>query len=265
MGKRTHLARTFGHELARYRDMKGLSRGELAEATHYSFELVKAIELANRTGPEDFVHNCDELLDTRGALPTLWELLHSEMLEPWFQDFVAREREATQIRTFQPLVIPGQLQTYDYARDLIRKGRPTDTEQHVDELATGRVARQTILDRPEPPLLWAVISESALRCPIGDTSVHHTQLTHLLNMARRPAIVVQVLPESVGAHPGMHGPMAILGFTEGPDMIWLEGYDGGRFLVRDDQVAACNVAYDLIRSEALAPDASERFITTMLE
>ena len=114
----------------------------------------------------------------------------------WFQEWTLIEREAKRLRGFEPTLVPGLLETADYAR-VIFGTRSGVTIEEIDEQATARLKRQEILDRDQPPELWVIIDESVLSRPVGGVTVMREQLRHLLKMARRPRVSVQVIPDTV--------------------------------------------------------------------
>jgi transcriptional regulator with XRE-family HTH domain len=124
----------------------------------------------------------------------------------WFErDWLPIEREATSLRWWEPIIIPGLLQTADYARALSRAWEPASSEDDLDQLVNGRLERQSILDRDTPPDLRVVLAESALHNLVGSPKIMHEQLVHLADMSCRAAVTVQVAPDEIGAHGGMLG------------------------------------------------------------
>jgi hypothetical protein len=151
---------------------------------------------------------CDGVLDTGGTLAQLWPLVSQEALPRWFRPFAEIEREATSLRTWEPLIIPGLLQTEDYARALITAWQPADGKESVEQQVAARMERQHLLERADPPLIWAIIGEPALRNPVGGPAVLHDQLIRLLDGdAAHPKLILQVIPLIAGAHPGSAGPL----------------------------------------------------------
>lgn len=207
----------FGAELRRRRQAAGYSQEQLARAIIYSPSLVGAVETATRMPSRDFARRCDDVLDADETFDRLWPLVSRETYPTWFQQFAELEREATSLRTFMPLAIPGLLQTEDYARALFRAGRPWDTAAQVEELVDARIGRQAILVSDDPPMLRVVIDESALRRPIGSanggSAVMAGQLEILADAATRPRVVIQVVPLSTGEHVGLVGGFTIAGFA----------------------------------------------------
>jgi transcriptional regulator with XRE-family HTH domain len=251
----------FGSELRRLRITAGLSQDRLGEIVNYTGALVGLVEIAKRSPSRDFTERCDGALGGDGVLTRLWPLVSRSGLPGWFQDYAGLEARATEIRTYQAQVVHGLLQTEDYARAVLRPARPAD----LDGLTDARMKRQEILTQTNPPRLWMVLDEAALRRAVGGPEVMRSQLRRLLDYRETPRVVVQVLPFRVGAHASLNGSLTLLGFDEGPELAYSEGHSGGRFLTEPRQVEHCEVKYDLLRAAAMSPDGSAELIAQVLE
>ena len=207
----------FGAELRRRRSAAGMSQEQLGHAVNYSAALVGRVEVGERVPGPDFARRCDEVLDSGGLFAHLRESMNSDVhaYPTWFREFVEREREAASIREFNALAVPGLLQTEEYARALFRACKPADSDEEIGQHVAARLERQAILDRPKPPMLWAVVDEGVLRRPVGGPETFCRQLTHLARVGKRPGIVFQVMPFSAGAHAGLLGEFILLGLLPG--------------------------------------------------
>jgi transcriptional regulator with XRE-family HTH domain len=248
----------FGAELRRRRLATGMSQDQLGHELNFSAALVGRIEVGERVPSADFARRCDDLFSADGLFAHLREVMNSDVhaYPTWFLEFVEREREATSIREFNALAVPGLLQTEEYAWALIRAGRPTDSDEEIGQLVAARVERQRILERPRPPMLWAVVDEGVLRRPVGGAAVFHAQLDHLAKLGKRPGIVFQVMPFSAGAHAGLLGEFILLGRSDGHDVAYTECVASARLIEQSDEVAAFDLVFDMIRAVALSPEAS---------
>ena len=123
----------------------------------------------------------------------------------WFEDWLEAERQAAMLRIWQPLLIPGLLQTADYARALFLAGQTDTSEETIEALVAARLERQVILDRADPPETVIVVDESVLRRLIGSPQIMRDQLVHMADMATRPYISVHVLPADTARTPGWAG------------------------------------------------------------
>jgi len=182
----------------------------------------------------------------------------------WFADWLTREREATSIRIWQPIIIPGLLQTADYARALFAGERQSLEGDALEELVTARLARQAIFDKPVPPHLWAVLDESVLHRLIGTGKIMHDQLVQLADLAERPCISIQVIPASAGAHAGLACAF-LIGSADGePDLLLVEAIEDQT--IRDPEVVRkAAVVFDLVRGDALPRGSSQDLILKVAE
>jgi transcriptional regulator with XRE-family HTH domain len=180
-------AGVFGAELRYYRTRAGLSQKDLAALVHVSNDVISKIETGERPPAEDFPPRLDAVpeLDTRGALTRLWEHLkkgQKQRLYGWFQEWAGIEAQATVLRWYEPLVVPGLLQTEDYARAIL-SARPDGNLTDLDEQVAARLARQEILSRTGAPQLWCILDEYVLHRAIGGAKAMRSQLYHLAEVA----------------------------------------------------------------------------------
>jgi transcriptional regulator with XRE-family HTH domain len=166
-----------------------------------------------------------------------WWQGYSDILPHWVEPYFGLEAAASFIRNYELQFVPGLLQTPDYARALIRLGNAS-TEEDVTRRAEARIARQDILTRENPPRLWAVMDEGALRRSIGGKAVMRQQIRHLTDMCEHPAVTLQILPFQVGAHPAMGGQFTILRFSEPDlrDVVYIEQLTSALYLDKAAEV-----------------------------
>jgi transcriptional regulator with XRE-family HTH domain len=173
----------------------------------------------------------------------------------WFEDYLEAEREAQSLLIWSPIVIPGLLQTADYARALLLAQQTDTSDDAIDALVNARLDRQGLFYRGEPPDVTAVLDEAVLHRLIGSPAVMHDALTHVAEMSVRPSIVVQVVPASRGANAGIGGAFDIASADGSPDMLRTDGVvdqtTENRSLVRKHRVA-----FNRVRGDALSRDAS---------
>jgi transcriptional regulator with XRE-family HTH domain len=186
-----------------------------------------------------------------GKLPTAWKRLI---------DF---EVDAVALYNYESLLIPGLLQTGDYARAVIRAGDKELSEPEVDQLVRTRMGRQAILSRFQGPTLAAIVDEMVLRRPVGESGVMNGQLNHLLNMASRPRIDLRVVPFSVGENPGLRGPFLILEFADQPTLVHLDFRGASGLLEEAPVIRSVKLAWQELRSMALSAEESTRLITNI--
>ncbi len=254
----------FADELRAAREQAGLSRDELAAKLNYSGSLVGMVEGLHRVPQTDFAHRCDVAFGTPGTFMRLQQRLRNLPFPVSFRPFAAYEELAISLRTFEHTLVPGLLQTPDYAEAVVGT-RPNTARDEVDALVEARLARQAILERDDPPLLWAVIDEAVLHRPVGDAKVMHGQLLHLAQLADRPNVTLQVIPYSAGGHIGLLGAFVIADFENAPSVVYLETAADGQTVEDAATVAAVILRFDTLRSEALPRGASRDMITKVAE
>jgi transcriptional regulator with XRE-family HTH domain len=254
--------RVFGAELRHYRTRAGMSQDQLGGRVYCSGDLVGKVENGQRTPTEEFATACDGVpeLGTGGALTRLRELLRDYLKQQaypgWFVGWPDKEAEAKTLRWFEPLLVPGLMQTEDYARAVFRT-RVGATDDEIGEMVAARIERQAILDRDAPPMLWVVVDEGVLRRPVGGKHVMREQLNRLMASARRPNIVVQVIPGGVGAHEGLRGGAFIVAESRSaPSAAYQDTAARGQVIEDADDIGALMVLWDTLRSEALSRVAS---------
>ncbi|HEY0699507.1 MAG TPA: helix-turn-helix transcriptional regulator [Micromonospora sp.] len=178
----------------------------------------------------------------------LWPQVVRRRERSWFRSWAVIEQEATALRSFEPAVLPGLLQTEEYARAVLGSGPLAGDE--VDGYVAGRLERQlAVFGRPRPPLTVFVVDEMALRR--GDPEIMRPQLDHLVAMAARPFVMLHVLPLTAGLHPGQAGAFVVASLPGGEDVGYIDDQESGR-VTRD--VAALWRTWDTVRSVALPRD-----------
>jgi transcriptional regulator with XRE-family HTH domain len=243
--------RTFGAELRAHRVNAGWSQAELAPRLFVSASLESALENGTRAPKQGLAEACDELFGTTGTFARLWRLTIGQAWPSWFAQYAQLEEQATRIHKWELRYVPGLLQTADYARAVMRAGRPWEAADVIEEDVRARIARQDILTKGSPPLAWFVIDQSVLLRAYGGTDVMREQVKRLLELAELPSVVIQILPFSVTDHPGADGPLTILEFTGSPSVGYAEGRGSGRLIETHSEVANAMRCYDLVRAAAL--------------
>jgi transcriptional regulator with XRE-family HTH domain len=242
-----------------YREKAGLSRAELSSRIYKSASLVQAIELGQRTATDEVVEALERTLDADGVLAKLREEMGNglsyQAYPSWFADWPDKEAAARALRSFELVVVPGLLQTEDYARALFRT-RLRTTDEEIEEWVTARLRRQDILTRDDPPMLWVVLDEGVLQRQVGGPHVMCEQANRLIEAARQPNIVIGFVPLSVGAYLGMQGPFAIADFQDAPSIGYQEMAVGAQPIEDPEHVSRLDFAWDTVRSEALPRAAS---------
>ena len=277
----TLRGRRLAVELMRHREASRLSREEVARQLEWSTSTIFRIE-TGRSRPQP--GNVRALLDLYGVTgperdgliqlardarqPGWWHSFRDVLPNP-YEVYIGLEAGAAAIRNFEPVVIPGLLQTAEYARAMIRSGPRELDPDEVERLVEVRTARQAILAREDRPRLWAVIDETAVQRAVGGPEVMRGQLHHLVESVEHGKTTLQVVPFSAGAHAGTTGPFVILDFPEptDPTVVYVETLAGDIYLEEPADVSRYTLAFDRLLAAALHPDDSvhliERAISTM--
>jgi transcriptional regulator with XRE-family HTH domain len=180
----------------------------------------------------------------------------------WFQHYLELESRASVIKNWEVTLIPGLLQTADYARAGLATGGVKDVEAALEK----RLARQKILDREDPPVLWVLLAESLLELPCGGPEVMKAQLAHILDSSERSNIGVRVVPKSVGHHPGLDGSFMIMTLADPHrEVAYAEAQGGGRLVPNVTEVASYALRYDRIGQQALPERSSRDLIKRIME
>ncbi|MEH0845468.1 helix-turn-helix transcriptional regulator [Micromonospora sp. CPCC 205711] len=255
----------FAEELRLARATGGMSQATLAEALSYSGALVAKVETCERRPSLDFARRCDTVFATDGRFERIQRRISRETVVPWFRDWTGIEAEATALRWFEPLYVPGLLQTEGYARAIL-VGAGLFGLDEIEQQVTARLDRQAVLTRDRPPLLTTVIDEYVLRRRIGRPEVMREQLRHLVKLgAALPRVRIQVVPLSAGAYPGLDGPFVIASSLAGEDVAYLEGQRHGQVIDRADYVRQMVEVWESIRGEALSQQQSLDLMTEVAE
>lgn len=187
-----------------------------------------------------------------------WLETYRHDLPAMYADYIGFEEEARSISQFESLLIPGLLQTEDYVRALLRGTMPDAPSEQVENRVAVRLARQALLDREDPPRLWSIIDEAAVRRLVGGRDVMRSQLERLREAASRPNVTIQVIPFDVGAHPGIDGPFVILEFPDPADqsIVYTESASGSIMLEEEVEVRRHIQMFQHLRAAALSPNSS---------
>jgi len=235
-----------GAHLRRLREHRGLTRAEAGEPIRSSESKISRMELGRVALKERDVldlltlygvHDVQErdalVARVREANAPGWWSSYSDVTPNWFQRYLGLEATATLIRTYEVQFVPGLLQTEDYARAVVPLGPGAAHQDQIARRVRLRLERQQLLTRPDPPKLWAVVDEAALRRPVGGPRVMRDQLEALITIVTKmPNVRLQVLPLAAGGHAASGGSFTILRFPqqELPDVVYLEQLTSALYL-----------------------------------
>jgi transcriptional regulator with XRE-family HTH domain len=269
--------RRLAAELRKLREQSGLSLTEAAKKLGWQASRLSRIEtrqsgiptsdlrkLLNEyeVGDDEYRKYLNDLarrVNERG-----WWQKYAGLIGSEYADLIGLEEEARVIRTYEQELVPGLLQTADYARAYSRAAWPTGTARQVDRWAEVRMERQKILMRsdPPPPRLHVVLSEAVLRRPVGGREVMHGQLEALLRPRDRANVTIQVLPFDAGVHPAMVGPFTMMSFSDPEELgvVNVENATGTLFLEEAAEVRVYDEIWSMLQASALSPDDSQAFL-----
>lgn len=269
--------RRLATELRKLREARGLGLLEAAEAVGWSRPKLSKYETAAR---RPTVGDVEALLDLYGCDAALrltlveiarnigkrgWWLAYSDVWED--TSFLELEDDAVEMRTYQRYVVPGMLQTDEYAMAVMKTVEPDEAGEIRLRRAAARAARRRRLSSPDAPVFHAVIEESVLRRPVGGMEIMNDQYRQLLAISEFPNVQVQVMPQEVWQHPAYGGSFVLLGFggTVNLDVVYIEGAVGnGAYLEDAAQVEKCRLDFAQISKAALPDVETVRFIEGLL-
>ncbi|MBC6459053.1 helix-turn-helix domain-containing protein [Actinomadura sp. HBU206391] len=260
-GGPTVLRMMLGARLRRLREANRITRKAAGYAIRASESKISRLELGRVGFKERDISDLltlygmtdgDEretcLLLARQANTPGWWSQYADVVPPWFEVYVGLEQAASRIRTYEVQFVPGLLQTEDYARAVTLLGHPDASPQEIERRVAVRMIRRRILEASDPPHLWAVIDEAALRRPLGDRRVMRGQLKHLIELAATPGVAIQVMPLRYGGHAAAGGPFSILRFNEPelPDVVYLEQLNSAVYLEKLEEVERYLAVMDML-------------------
>ncbi|WNM29162.1 helix-turn-helix transcriptional regulator [Streptomyces sp. Li-HN-5-11] len=260
------MAALFGARVRRLRTAAGLTQAELGAKTHVVSTRITQIERASGAKPTlELARALDAVLGADNLLVDLWPYVYREAFPDWSRAFIAYSERAVSIRQYAAHVVPGLLQTQDYARAVLSVGVTLSGDEQLEERLTARMGRQERLLSPDRPELWVVLDEAVLRRPIGGRGVMRSQLARLLEAAEERHITIQVLPFDQGEHDAMGGSLTVLTLPDDSEVAYTEGAHYGQLVEEPTEVGRFAVTYDRLRAEALPPLMSLDMIRSVME
>ncbi|MEU5673075.1 helix-turn-helix domain-containing protein [Micromonospora sp. NPDC050795] len=276
----TVLRMLLGAQLRRLRESSGVTREGAGWEIRSSESKISRMELGRVGFKERDVadlltlygvtedHERDALLKlARDANSPGWWHRYGDVLPSWFQSYLGLEAAAALIRSYEVQFVPGLLQTREYARAVVLLGHGTAGPGEIDRRVALRMQRQQLLQRQNPPQLWAVVDEAALRRPIGGAEVMRGQLTALIEATKSPHIRLQVIPFAAGGHAAAGGAFTILRFgdQELPDIVYIEQLTSAIYLDKRDDLDYYAVAMERLCVEAEPPERTAEILGGLLD
>jgi transcriptional regulator with XRE-family HTH domain len=251
------------NEIRRLRTAKGMNRDELAKAVFVSESLVRSWERGRRIPQPDHLETLEKIFDTKGILSRLRkELINTSVPLEWFGRWPEVEMRATSLWNFETVVIPGLLQTEEYARAALRAAHHFSD---VDEMVAARLARQKVLTKEDAPMFVALLPESILRHNVGGEKVMEEQLRHLATTAECDNVIIQVIEDSSPVCAVYAGPFVIASFDGGDDVAYLDNAISGEVVEQAEDVVRLRRIFDILRADALSHRESTKLILKVAE
>ncbi|MEU6374652.1 helix-turn-helix transcriptional regulator [Streptomyces sp. NPDC046909] len=265
MAKRVSSWRAVGALVAHYRKRAGLTQEQLTERANISVDTVGSIEQGRLALQPDRAEQFDELLGTGGALAVLVDKIPvREKVVQFAQSLVEHEQEAYSFLSYQSLVVPGLLQTRDYCRAVFDYRYPAIGSETADQWVSARMERQLVLQREQPPVCHFVIEESVLQREVGGPEVMREQYEQILEYTEPVHMSFQIMPTNRAPHACLDGPLVLLETPDDNRLVYLEVQRTSFLVDEPEEVRGYELKYGMLRSQALSPDESARFLHGLL-
>jgi hypothetical protein len=280
VGGPTVLRILLGAHLRRMRERAGISREDAGYHIRASGSKISRMELGRVSFKERDVTDLlafygvtdgeerDSLVQlTREANATPWWQKYQDAAPDWFGLYVGLEEAAQLIRVYEVQFVPGLLQTEEYARAVVVQGAPGLDPDEVDRRVALRLGRQKLLDRDNPPRLWAIVDEAALRRPMGGRDVLAAQIERLMDMVSEPNITLQVMPFKYGGHAAEGGAFTIMRFPEAdlPDMVYMEYLTGALYIEKPEEVERYAAVMERLSVAGTSPERTREILAGLLK
>ena len=269
----TLLKMLVGVQLAGMREDAGLAQEQAARSVGFSPAKLSRIEAGKGRRPpteadvralldlykaEEYEASVLLQLLLRAGEPGWWQRFDKRLMPEWFDRLVGLQEAALAIRTFEIQYVPGLLQTPAYTRAVVERGLPAAPAREVERRVELRTRRRELLQRTDPPQLWAIVDESVLLRVLGSREVMREQLEHLIAMAQKPHVTLQIVPLDATNASAPAIPVTYLRFggLELPDVVYLEHIRSATFLEDRDETEEYRVVLDRLADEALDPRES---------
>jgi transcriptional regulator with XRE-family HTH domain len=267
--------RRLGAELRRLREEAGLTIERVAKSLECSDSKISRIENGQVGASPRDVRDMLELYEVDAQQrDALIEIAREARQKGWWHAYrdvpvvpasIGLEEGARALRMYAALLVPGLLQTRDYASAVLRALQPSLDAEQFERWVDLRLRRQSLLDRAGAPALWTILDEAVLRRPVGGAEVMREQLRRLAEAAERTNVTVQVLPFAAGEHAGMDGGFTIFGFSRSTDsdVVHLDNSSGDLYLEDPEEIQRYNEVFDQLRTAALRPDESLALVVAL--
>ncbi|MEU1617973.1 helix-turn-helix transcriptional regulator [Streptomyces sp. NPDC005722] len=254
-----------GNQVKLWREQAGVTREQLAREAAYGYETVKSMEQGRRRPTTRLLQVADQLCGAHGKLTAAQEFLKPERFPERTREFMQAESEAIALYGYEPLLVPGLLQTEAYARALMGNSCPPLDDETIEERVAARLERQEKLRRKPAALFGFVLYEAALRTSVGGPEVMKRQLQGLLTAGSLRNVSIQVLPADRVAYPALSGSLVLLETEEHEHLAYVEAQETSALYTDPTKVSRLSQRHGIIRMQALGVEESARFIGELAE
>ncbi|GGY66356.1 helix-turn-helix domain-containing protein [Streptomyces xanthochromogenes] len=250
--KNASAMKLVGALVAEFRAAAGLTQSELGQRVLLHTEMIGSIEQGRRPLKPDLARALDDLLETKRALQTaVANMPDVDLIPAWAEEYMDLEREAIALSWFENQVLPGLLQTENYARAVFLSKVPAMSEDEINAQVAARLERQEILHRKEPPTISFVIAEAVLMDRIGGDEVFREALQHLRRCADLPGLTLQIMPVGLKQHAALDGPFTLVETPDHQHLGYTETQRGSHIISDPDEVSILAQRYAMLRTQAL--------------
>ncbi|WP_329591388.1 helix-turn-helix transcriptional regulator [Streptomyces sp. NBC_01362] len=263
--KNASAMKLVGKLVALFRRAAGLTQSQLALLVGHQVETIASIEQGRRALLPDLAAKLDERLGTKGALEeAVAQMPEIDLIPVWAEEYLSLEREALALCFFANQVLPGLLQTENYARAVFDSRVPTFSREEIDTHVGTRLERQEILRREVPPTTSFVISEAIVRDRLGGDEVYRETLRHLRYCADLPGISLQIMPLGRTTHAGLDGPFILLETPDYQRVAYTETQRGSQLISNPDEISILAQRYAMLRTQALNTEETKSLLDRLL-
>ncbi|MEU7007610.1 helix-turn-helix transcriptional regulator [Streptomyces sp. NPDC046332] len=255
---------TVGRQLRLWREAAGMRAVDFGVAVGYGEDMIYKLEGGKRIPRPEFLDKADEVLGADGMIAAMKDDVRKVRYPKKVRDLAKLEAGAVELQLYDPLNIHGLLQTPEYARGLLLMRRPAYTQDEVERMVAGRMARKSVFERDPAPELGFVLEEWTLRRPLGGRALLRAQLEHLLDVAHLRSVELQVMPMDREEHAGVDGGIEVLKFGDGSAVGRSPVVASGRPVTERKQLRILELRYGIIRAQALTPRESTALIERLL-
>lgn len=268
-----------GTQLRRLREARGITREDAGyhiraseskisrmELGRVGFKERDIVDLLALYGVDDPAERDALVAVAREANAPGWWHRYADVLPDWYQTYVGLEEAASVLRVYEVQFVPGLLQTANYARAVIVRGRPGAPEEEIERRVSMRITRQELLTKHSSPRLWAVVDEAALRRPVGSPAVFREQLEHLIEVTKNARITLQITPFRAGGPIAEAGAFTIMRFPDEdlPDVVYLEQLTSALYLDKREDVERYSEVMERLSVESESPERTADLLRDML-